>query len=82
MSLVLGFAPLAAWLYLVLGRGFVWLTRERDTDDAPAPARWPSVVAVVPARDEADVIARSIGSLMAQDYAGDFRVMRLRFERH
>jgi hopene-associated glycosyltransferase HpnB len=36
---------------------------------------WPDVVAVVPARDEADVIARSIGSLVAQDYPGRFRVI-------
>ncbi|HEX4294837.1 MAG TPA: glycosyltransferase [Rhizomicrobium sp.] len=75
MSLVLGFVPLVAWLYLLFGRGFFWLTRERDDKDAPAPKAWPSVAAVVPARDEADVIARSIGSLMAQDYAGTFHVI-------
>ena len=33
------------------------------------------MVAVVPARNEADVIARSIGSLLAQDYPGAFRVV-------
>ena len=36
---------------------------------------WPTVTAIVPARDEADVIARSIGSLAAQDYPGDFRIV-------
>jgi len=36
---------------------------------------WPSVVAIVPARDEAEVIARAIGSLAAQDYPGDFRII-------
>ncbi len=36
---------------------------------------WPSVTAIVPARDEAEVIARSIGSLTAQDYPGDFRIV-------
>jgi hopene-associated glycosyltransferase HpnB len=75
MSLVLGFLPLIAWLYLVLGRGFFWLARERDDKDAPRPATWPSVVAVVPARNEADVIARTVGSLKAQNYAGEFRVI-------
>ena len=30
---------------------------------------------MVPARDEADVIVRSIGSLLAQDYPGPFRVV-------
>jgi hopene-associated glycosyltransferase HpnB len=75
MMWVAGFVPLAAWLYLLFGRGFFWLTRERDDRDAPAPQVWPSVVAVVPARDEADVIARAIGSLLAQDYPGPFRVI-------
>ena len=36
---------------------------------------WPTVTAIVPARDEAEVIARSIGSLAAQDYPGDFRII-------
>jgi hopene-associated glycosyltransferase HpnB len=46
-----------------------------DRDTPPAPTHWPSVAAVVPARDEVDVIARSVGSLLAQDYPGDFRVI-------
>ena len=73
---VLGVLPLIVWLGLVLGHGRFWTADQRDDRAAPAaPAVWPSVVAVVPARDEADVIARSIGSLLAQDYAGDFRVI-------
>lgn len=67
---------LAIWLVLIFARHGFWLARERDTRDVPAdPAHWPDVVAVVPARDEADVIARSIGSLAAQDYPGHFRVI-------
>ncbi len=70
------FLSLATWLVLLFGRGFFWLLRERDDrEEAPPPQNWPSVVAVVPARDEADVIARSIGSLLAQDYPGSFRVI-------
>jgi hopene-associated glycosyltransferase HpnB len=72
----LGLLALAVWLYLLLGRGGFWLARERDDRDRPAnPARWPSVTAVVPARNEADVIAQSIASLMRQDYPGAFRVV-------
>jgi hopene-associated glycosyltransferase HpnB len=68
--------PLLIWAYLVLGRDGFWLARERDDrNEPPEPAPWPVVAAVVPARDEADVIARSIGSLLAQDYPGDFRVI-------
>jgi hopene-associated glycosyltransferase HpnB len=68
--------PLLIWAYLMLGRGLFWLARERDDRDRPRPpAAWPAVAAVVPARDEADVIARSIGSLLAQDYPGPFRIV-------
>ncbi len=66
---------LAIWLVLLLGRGWFWRMRERDDTAAPEPSRWPSVVAVVPARNEADVIGRSVGSLLKQDYPGPFRVI-------
>jgi hopene-associated glycosyltransferase HpnB len=73
---VLGVVPLVIWAGLLAAHGGFWRASERDDRDAPAaPAAWPSVTAVVPARDEADVIARSIGSLLAQDYPGDFRVI-------
>lgn len=64
----------AIWSGLA-GTGF-WLCREReDRVSLPAPAQWPDVVAVVPARNEADVIARSLGSVAAQDFPGNFRVV-------
>ncbi len=74
-GILFGFVPLAIWLYLLLlHRGF-WLLRERDTVPAAEPAAWPPVVAVVPARNEADVIQRSIASLAAQDYPGPFHIV-------
>jgi len=76
MSAAIGLLSLAIWLYLLIGHDGFWLARERDDRIAPPdPARWPPVTAVVPARDEADVIARAIGSLLAQDYPGPFRVV-------
>ena len=75
MLLALGLLALAIWLYLLVARGGFWLARETDAAAEPAPAAWPAVAAVVPARNEADVIARSIGSLLAQDYPGPFRVI-------
>src|SRR5919202_6984809 len=74
-------ASLAAWIYLLVARGGFWLARER-LGAAPSPgappsqgaspdrAHWPAVVAVVPARNEADVIGRSLRSLLDQDYPG------------
>jgi hopene-associated glycosyltransferase HpnB len=68
--------PVAIWLYLLAGRGMFWAMGERDdANEPPKPAAWPSVVAVVPARNEADVVARTVGSLLAQDYPGPFRVI-------
>jgi len=73
---VLGLVPLVIWAGLLVAHGGFWRASERDDRALPqGPAAWPSVTAVVPARDEADVIARSIGSLLAQDYPGDFRVI-------
>ena len=76
-ALIIAAAALSAWLYLLIGRGLFWLARERDDRGLPAafPVVWPSVVAVVPARNEADVATRSIGSLLAQDYPGDLRII-------
>jgi hopene-associated glycosyltransferase HpnB len=39
------------------------------------PRAAPAVAVVVPARDEADVIAASVGSLLVQDYPGPYRVI-------
>jgi hopene-associated glycosyltransferase HpnB len=68
--------PLAIWIFLILGRGMYWRAAERDDGPQPTePALWPPVAIVVPARDEADVIARSVGSLLAQDYPGSYRII-------
>jgi hopene-associated glycosyltransferase HpnB len=75
MADILAWASLAIWIYLAAGRGGFWLAAERDEDEAPAPPHWPRVCVVVPARDEAECIAASIGSLVRQDYPGDWRVI-------
>src|SRR5689334_8290324 len=72
-----GIAALAAltWLYLLLGRGMFWLGRERDDVAPPAPNAWPRIVAVIPARNEAEGIGETIASLLRQDYPGDLSVV-------
>jgi hopene-associated glycosyltransferase HpnB len=59
---LLGWLILAIWLYLLLGAGAFWRVKLRR--ELPAHAK--RVVAVVPARDEADVIGAAIRSLLAQ----------------
>src|SRR4051812_35853671 len=75
MAALVASIPLAIWLYLVCARGAFWLNTERDEGAVPAPASWPRIAAVVPARNEADTIAASIASLTQQDYPGDFAVI-------
>jgi len=65
---------LGVWLYLIFARGGFWLGAERE-EGAPAPGVWADVVAVIPARDEAETIAETIASLFAQDFAGAFRII-------
>jgi hopene-associated glycosyltransferase HpnB len=71
----LGILALAIWAYLLAGRGGFWLADQTDADESAAPAAWPAVTAVVPARDEADVIAEAVGSLLTQDYPGRFHII-------
>ena len=68
-------ASLATWFYLVFGRGGFWRGRDRESKLAPGegpkrPAQWPSVVAIIPARDEAATVGATIGSLLRQAYPG------------
>jgi hopene-associated glycosyltransferase HpnB len=67
----------AAWLYLLAGHGGFWRTDVRLPGPAhpPDPARWPSVVAVVPARDEAAILPETLPTLLAQGYPGAFEVV-------
>ena len=74
--LVIAAAALAVWLYLIAARGGFWRASVRDDQDSVAePRTSPRVVAVVPARNEAEVIAENLGSLLTQDYPGSFAVV-------
>jgi hopene-associated glycosyltransferase HpnB len=78
---VLAATALAVWLYLIFARGAFWRCTERD-DWTPGKlaewrklAQWPCVAVVVPARNEADQIGASIGSLIKQDYGGPWTII-------
>ena len=74
---VLAVLALAAWIYLAFGHGRFWSTAVRlPTTSNPGPAGgWPDVTAIVPARDEAEILPTTLPSLLAQDYPGRFRVV-------
>ncbi|MBX9709971.1 MAG: glycosyltransferase [Xanthobacteraceae bacterium] len=70
-SFILASLALAIWVYLLLGRGGFWLTpKYDDLQPQPASQAWPAIVAVVPARNEADSIADSVTSILQQPYPG------------
>jgi hopene-associated glycosyltransferase HpnB len=66
---------LAIWLYLMFARGGFWLCSERHEGGPTTAPSWPPIAVVIPARNEADGIAETIGSLLRQDYAGTLTVI-------
>jgi hopene-associated glycosyltransferase HpnB len=76
LGIFIAILALGIWIYLIVGRGFYWLAGERDDLEEPAPpSAWPRVTAVIPARDEAQTIGATIGSLLGQAYPGTFSVV-------
>jgi hopene-associated glycosyltransferase HpnB len=69
-----GAAALTVWIYLLLGRGGFWRLRDAPPEGA-LPAVAPRVVAVIPARNEALVVERALGSLARQRYPGEFHIV-------
>jgi hopene-associated glycosyltransferase HpnB len=77
LDLVAGFG-LAAWIYLLLFNGGFWLSSEREESEEnkyTAPRVWPRVTAVIPARNEADMLPSSLTSLVRQNYPGEFSIV-------
>jgi hopene-associated glycosyltransferase HpnB len=74
VTILVGIAVLVT-LYLITARGAFWRCTERDDWEPPAPAHWPSVAAVVPARNEVESIGASVGSLLRQSYPGALTVI-------
>ena len=69
----LALLALAAWAYLLAGHGRFWSAGPSLAAAAPVAA--PAVDVVIPARDEAECIGRSLRSLLAQEYAGPLRII-------
>ncbi len=66
---------LLIWAVLLFARGGFWRARPA-APLTPAPRdAWPAVAAVVPARNEVDVIAEAVTTLLEQDYPGEFHVI-------
>jgi hopene-associated glycosyltransferase HpnB len=77
LPLSIGILSFAIWLYLVFARGAFWRLRPPDDDSVQhaAPNKWPSIVAIVPARNEAETIGQTLVALLQQEYPGELSVI-------
>jgi hopene-associated glycosyltransferase HpnB len=73
----IGIITLAIWLHLFFGRGWFWRAQIFDADKIriEPPDVWPRIVAVVPARNEAETIGEVVTSLVQQNYPGPFSIV-------
>jgi hopene-associated glycosyltransferase HpnB len=73
---VAGVVAAVIWAYLLTAHGGYWLTTQRlpPSDRTAKSNAWPEVTAIVPARDEADMLPHSLPTLLAQDYPGQLTV--------
>ena len=68
-------AAAVVWAYLVAGHGGYWRTSEWLPQVTREPDAWPDVVAVVPARNEADMLPATLPALLGQEYPGALTVI-------
>jgi hopene-associated glycosyltransferase HpnB len=77
LPLILAVVSLVIWVVLTFFRSAFWQVRAFEDGQLPpkAPEKWPSVVAVVPPRNEARSIERVLWSLVGQEYRGPFEII-------
>ncbi|MGN6453043.1 MAG: glycosyltransferase [Steroidobacteraceae bacterium] len=66
--------PVVIWLYLLIGRGQFWHVAAECVPSLP-PAAARHVVVLVPARNEAPVIATTVASLARQEFNGSIHIV-------
>ena len=72
---MLASAAALAWLYLLTWHGGYWRTSQRLPRVSPAPDPLPAITAVIPARNEAEMLPACLPSLLGQAYDGPLSVI-------
>ena len=75
LALPLAVLSFLLWIGLLGFRGGFWRADQRLDHAPPDLNHWPGVVAVIPARNEAATIGRTVDSLLNQDYPGRVSVI-------
>jgi hopene-associated glycosyltransferase HpnB len=72
----LSLVSLCLWIGLLAFRGGFWKADQRfETAESQEPDAWPSVTAIVPARNEARTIGMTVSAILEQDYPGEVSVI-------
>jgi hopene-associated glycosyltransferase HpnB len=66
---------LAIWVGLLCLRGQFWQADQQLEEQANDLELWPSVCAVIPARNEAELLPVTLRSLLSQDYPGSLNAI-------
>jgi len=74
---ILAIVALGIWLHLFFGRGWFWRVKNLDADGGRVLLQdpFPKIIAVVPARNEAETIGKVVASLVNQDYPGELSIV-------
>ncbi|MBR8830057.1 MAG: hypothetical protein N5P05_003286 [Chroococcopsis gigantea SAG 12.99] len=73
--LIISIISLTIWIYLITGRGGFWLCDQKIDGENTSLVSYPSICAIIPARNEAEVLPVSLKSLLNQDYPGQFSLI-------
>ncbi|BAZ11306.1 glycosyl transferase family protein [Calothrix sp. NIES-4071] len=76
IELVVTFLPVLIWIGLLIFRGAFWQIQEvLENVDNQNLTEYPTVCAVIPARNEADLLGKALQSVLCQDYSGTFNIV-------
>lgn len=74
IELVVTLLPVLIWIGLLIFRGAFWQVSE-VLENMGKGDSYPTVCAVIPARNEADLLGKTLKSLLCQDYPGIFNIV-------
>lgn len=75
VGLGITFLSLIIWVVLLCFWGLFWLADQYLDVATTELEKWPNVCAVIPARNEADVLPATARSLLTQSYPGSFSIV-------
>ncbi len=66
--MIVAYLSLAVWAYLLLAHGRFWEAHCLETPDSISRDTWPDVCIVIPARNEAEILDKTLPTLLTHDY--------------